>query len=238
MALKKIIGNFAELGWLDGFLYLVARGLETLSGHRARLLRYYLVAQPVPPKAESKLRASANSLVTFIRHGDPLVASFPRPPVVIRKRFCDGNLCLAAHSGERFSGFLWLARGAYDEDEVRCRYELARPEQSAWDYDVYVEPDFRIGRSFARLWDAANRYLVAEGVRWSFSRISAFNPASLQSHSQLGIRRLFSATFLCLGPVQITFAGIAPFLHVSFSEHARPTLRLHPPRTQAADGPF
>ena len=44
------------------------------------------------------------------------------------------------------------------------------------------------------LWGKANQHLRNEGVEWSFSRISAFNPGSLHAHSKLGIRILFSAS--------------------------------------------
>lgn len=230
MPLQRITRNFAELGWTNAILYLATRSLEALSRGRARIIRYYFVAQPIPPAGSSTLvRESARNPVTPVQPDDPMVATFPRPPEVIANRFGNGDLCLAARAGDRFAGYLWLARGAYDEDEVRCRYELAVPQESAWDYDVYVEPDFRIGRTFMRLWDAANRHLAADGVRWSFSRISAFNPVSMQTHGRLGIRKLASATFICLGPLQLAVTDTRPFLHFSWSTRCRPVLQLHPP---------
>lgn len=233
MALQRIKRNFAELGPKDGLLYLTSRCLEALSRGRARIIRYYFVAQPVPAAGARSVRANPRHPVTPTAPGDPVVAAFPRPQTVIANRFHNGDLCLTAHADGRFAGFLWLARNAYDEDEVRCRYELAVPAQSAWDYDVYVEPDFRIGRTFMRLWDAANQHLAADGVRWSFSRISAFNPVSMQAHGRLGIRRLVTATFLCLGPLQIAVTNTRPRLHLSWSASHRPTLRLHPPQDDA-----
>jgi len=227
--IRRLASTLRQLGPIDGLLYLAHRALGKLSGDRAGIFRYYFVAQPVPD-APSTLKAAPRTPVALIDAQDPLCASFPRPPHVIAKRFHDGNLCFAARSAERFAGFLWLASGSYEEDEVRCLYRLAQPEQSAWDYDVYVEPEYRIGRTFARLWEAANRHLVAGGVRWSFSRISGFNPGSLQVHRKLGIRRLFSATFVRVGPVQITLAGASPYIHVSLSPRTRPTLRLSPPQ--------
>ncbi|MDT3670690.1 MAG: GNAT family N-acetyltransferase [Aromatoleum sp.] len=224
----RLTSAIRQLGAIDGVLYLAHRALGMLSSDRAGIFRYYLVAQPVPD-APPPAKAAARSAVSLIDAQDPLCASFPRPPHVIAKRFRDGNLCFASRSGERISGFLWLANDAYEEDEVRCLYRLEQPEQSAWDYDVYVEPEYRLGRTFVRLWEAANRHLATEGVRWSFSRISGFNPGSLQVHRKLGIRRLFSATFVRVGPVQITFAGASPYIHVSLSARTRPTLRLSPP---------
>lgn len=226
MPIRKILPALSEFGAFDGLLYLAHRALGKLSGGRAGIYRYYLVAQPVTLAATTR---DGRRPVRLIGSDDPLRAAFPRPPHVIAKRFRDGNLCFGAQVGERFAGFLWLARDTYEEDEVRCLYALAEPASSAWDYDVHVEPDFRLGRTFARLWEAANRHLSANGVRWTFSRISGFNPVSLRTHARLGIRPLFSATFLRFGGTQLTFAGAPPYLHLSLSVASRPTLRLSPP---------
>lgn len=229
MPLKQISDNIRQLGWKNGLLYLAHRALSALSGERARIIRYYLVAQPVPEGITSKLRNSTSTEIAFINQNDPLTASFPRPPDVIAKRFADGNLCLAASSHEQFIGFLWIARERYAEDEVRCLYHLDDPQLSAWDFDVYVAPDYRIGRTFARLWEAANEHLSSQGVKWSISRISAFNPGSLQAHTKLGMRLLFSATFLCLGPVQIMTIGKKPYIYISLSSRSTPILKIATP---------
>lgn len=230
MPLQRIARNFTQLGWIEAIHYFVARAASRLTGRRVRIVRYHLVAQPVPVNALATCRPSEKNPVEFVNANDPIAAEFPRPAHVISRRYVNGDQCVVARVGERFAGFLWLARGHYDEDMVRCRYALAAPDESAWDYDVYVAPDFRSGRTFARLWDTANAHLRANGVRWSYSRIEAVNPGSLNAHRRLGIRKLFSATFICLGPLQLTVAGAAPFLHLSFSERSRPTLRLKPPR--------
>jgi hypothetical protein len=229
MTFKRLATSVEKLGWANGLLYMAGRALQRATAGRARLIRYILVAQPVPPAGATPCPPSARQPVRLVTAADPLVQQFPRPHKVIERRFRSGTLCFAAQAGERFAGFLWLARGAYDEDEVRCRYELARPELAAWDFDVYVSPDYRLGRTFARLWGAANAHLAEQGVRWSFSRISAFNPGSLASHARLGIRPLYSATFLRVGDVQVACIGAPPWLHVSLSPRSRPVLRLVPP---------
>ena len=93
-----------------------------------------------------------------------------------------------------------------------------------WDFDVYVEPQFRLGRTFARLWDAANEQFSSNGIQWSISRISAFNQQSLQSHQRLGIRRLNTLTFFCLGGLQIGFMSCAPYLNICTKELNRPVV--------------
>ncbi len=227
MPLQRIRNTFSQLGAFDGSLYFLDYALRKVSGNHAYLIRYYLVAQPVQTKASC--RASPKNPATPLDPGDPLVPLFPRPPEVIAKRLRDKSLCFLARSGDEFAGFLWLAFNAYDEDEVRCRYELADPASCVWDYDVHVEPKYRISRTFARLWDAANAHLTENGVRWSMSRISAFNPASLAAHGRLGIHKLYSASFLCLGPLQISMIGAAPWIHISFTDKSRPTVQLAPP---------
>lgn len=222
--------SFRQLGGWNASLYLADRLLRAASGNRVRLIRYLLVAQPVPALPMDSVRPSSTSPVHEVGSGHPMVERFPRPSEVIAWRFASGAVCYVAEVRGRFAGFLWLAFGGYDEDEVRCRYEFVDPASSVWDYDVYVEPEFRLGRTFVRLWDTANRRLAAEGVRWSFSRISAFNASSLAAHRRMGIRTLFSATFVCLGPLQLMLAGAAPFVHLGWSRRSRPVLRLHPGR--------
>lgn len=229
MSLSRISRNFAQLGFLNGLVYLAGKALSRASGGRIRVTRYALVAQPVPTQQRAAPRPSPRSPVDFITADDPVVTDFPRRPAVIARRFAQGDRCLAARVDGRFAGFIWLARNAYDEDTVRCRYEIAAPHSGVWDYDVYVDPDFRLGRTFARLWSTANARLAAEGVHWSFSRIDTANPVSLQAHRQLGIRKLYSATFVTLGGCQLMLAGAAPYVHVALTRGARPVLRLHPP---------
>lgn len=226
--LSSVKTTLTQLGVANGLLYLLAIALARVSANRIRLYRYLLVAQPIPHDSVPMCRPAAKNPIREVTADDPLVARFPRPPQVIAKRFADGATCLVAEAKERFAGFLWLAHDGYDEDEVRCRYEFAHPEQSVWDFDVYVEPEFRIGRTFSRLWDEANRRLAAQGVRWSYSRISAFNPNSLSVHGRMGAHKLFSATFLCIGQIQITLAGNSPYLHFSLSDSSRPKLTLTP----------
>lgn len=229
---RSVIERFRKLGALNGMLLLADRLLGALSGNQARIIRYYLAAQPVPSISSDTLRPTASSPVRQILREDPIVVDFPRPAAVIAARFAAGSRCYVAEVRGQFAGYLWLAFGGYDEDEVRCRYEFAEPGVCSWDYDVYIEPAFRLGRTFARLWEAANRDLATESVRWSFSRISAFNPGSLAAHRRMGMETLFSATFFCLGRVQFALIGAAPFLHLSWSAASRPVMTLQLPKAK------
>jgi hypothetical protein len=137
--------------------------------------------------------------VRRITPDDPVVASFPRPAEVNAQRFADGSECYVAWVKGQFAGHIWIARGRYVEDEVRCVYEIADPATGVWDYDVYVEPRLRLGRTMARLWRAVDDDLAARGVRWSFSRINRFNSGSMRAHQRLGATQAGAVTAFPVG---------------------------------------
>jgi len=216
-----------SLGGLDGSLYLLGRLLQRMSLGRARLISYRLVAQPVaegdslPPKRAARFE---------VRRLLPLDADYlplPRPRGVIESRFRQGADCFGAFRGGELVGFIWLRLGPFVEDEVRCVFEPRPVGITAWDFDVWVRPDLRFSPLFARLWDEANRYLRAHGVRWTLSRIAGSNVQSVASHRRLGARFLGRATFLAMGPMQIMLANLAPYVHVSCRRGA-PWPRLRP----------
>ena len=217
-----------RLGWVNSIFYLAALLIARLSGGRSRIIRYYFVAQPVP--APARARGGSKLTIRQAQAGDPIVAQFPRPRRVVARRFANGATCLVAHDADAFAGFIWLQFGPYDEDEVRCRYTTLPAERTAWDFDVYVHPTYRKGRTFARLWDAANDLLRERGVDWTVSRISAFNVESLRSHAHFGARRIRTATFVRLRSVQLLFTIGRPWVHVSLGPESPPQLRLHAPR--------
>ena len=203
--------------------------MQLASRGHCYLIRYYLVAQPVPNPFLPLCKPSEKDKVVETNRLDPILESFPRPASVIQQRFKDGHVCLVATNKEIFSGFLWFARGSYEEDEVHCRFVLASPDSTVWDFDVHVEPRFRLGRTFARLWDAANERFYLSGIQWSISRISAFNQQSLLSHGRMGIRHLHTLTFVCMGPLQITFMSCYPYLNICWNGFNRPSVVLRAP---------
>lgn len=227
--LQSLQDTYRRRGPINGSWFIVHRLLGRLTGGWARVHRYYVVVQPVRAGREQGMRAVAGSTVSQVDRDDPIVAEFPRPAEVIANRFDQGSLCYVAQVKGRFAGYLWLAFGSYEEDEVRCRFEFDEPATSAWDFDVYVAPDFRLGRTFTRLWDAANRELASRGIKWTFSRIDAFNARSIGAHRRMGMEPLNAATFVCLGALQIAFFGAAPYFHISWGDRYRPLLKLHTP---------
>jgi hypothetical protein len=182
--------------------YVAGRLLQRVSSGRAAIVPYLIVAQPIGLATATPLRPDANTVVRRITPDDPVTADFPRPADVVAARFAAGAECHVAWVRGRFAGHIWIARGHYDEDEVRGRFVLADPATCVWDFDVYVEPALRLGRTMARLWRAVDDTLAAEGVRWSLSRINRFNAASVRSHARLGIVPLGTLTVVCLGTGQ------------------------------------
>lgn len=219
-----------QFGVMVACLYAFNWLARRLSRGRARLVPYALYAQPVGAGRFASVRDDAHTVIDLVTPSDPISAAFPRPAAVIRGRFENGAACYAASVKQDFGGFIWISRERYVEDEVRCQYILSAPGISAWDFDVYVEPRFRLGRTMARLWKHVDAALARDGVRWSFSRISRFNATSLGAHQRLGAIQVGSAVFVVLGSLQLALLSFRPFLHVSFGAADGPNIRLSPPR--------
>lgn len=210
---KRLRLTLAQLGWLNTVLYLLARVLQRASGGRWTLFRYLFVAQYVSDSPLTPMRG-ADIDIQSPDASAPLPDDYPRPDHVVRDRYAQGANTLTAWRHGRLAGFLWLIPNAYQEDEVRVRYRLSSQREN-WDFDVWVQPDERLGWVFRRLWETARQQLRGRGVRWTCSRISAFNPASLRAHAQIGVVRLGQAVFLRCGQWQWMFSSLRPYCHLS-----------------------
>jgi hypothetical protein len=232
---NKFREGIQYLGWSNGLLYMTSRAMEALSRGAARIIKYRFVAQPVPNHMLAPASDASSTEIYCIAAADPLVQRFPRPKHVVAKRFADGAICFVAVKADTLVGFIWIKQNSYMEDEVRCLYVLDPPGAAAWDFDVWVAPEYRLTRAFARLWDTANAFLREQGYRWSISRISAFNPGSLAAHRRLGLTHLHTGLFLLLGPVQLAVLSCAPYVHLSTSPRRYPVLRLRVPEVGALE---
>ena len=216
----RIRSSITELGWRDSAWHALARLLQRVPGGRCALHRYQFVAQAVAPGSLCGGRGKAIVVTPCvdIETLPPASRRPPRPPASLQARFRQGARCLLAKRSSAtqtpLAGWLWMVHGACQEDEVRARYVLPSP-QSSWDLDVWVHPELRGGLVFARLWEEANTLLHGQGVRWSCSRISRFNRASLAAHARLGTLDLGTATFLRCGRWQWMVASRPPYLHLS-----------------------
>jgi len=227
-AVSTIRTSVQSLGWSNGLLYLIARGLSAATGGRGRLIKYYFMVQPVPAEPLRALPKVSKTLVYQVSPGDAIIRTFPRPASVISRRFADGAVCFVAENEQNLAGFIWLRLDRYDEDEVRCTYLLEPAGKIAWDFDAYVAPEFRMSRAFVQLWEAANGFLRERGYRWTASRISAFNAMSLAAHKRFGAERLNTAVFIVAGPVQTAVLSFRPFVHVGTARGNPPIITLRP----------
>jgi hypothetical protein len=132
------------------------------------------------------------------------------------------------HKRSQLIGYLWFRFGQYEEDEVRCTYQLTPPEHSVFDFDLYLFPEHRMGLGFAAVWHGASGFLRERGVLYSFSRITRFNLLSRRAHSHLGCKRVGSAFFLQIGVVEVMAGTLSPYVHVLFRSSDRVRLKLAP----------
>jgi len=235
--LHRLIPNADVFGVGPALLYDADRLCERL-GLPVRVVRYAIVAQPVPDAPLLPPRRGRSIAVTAVDPLDPVLTTLELAPAVLAFRSRQQPVCLLARKDGVAIGCLWLNFQAYDEDEVRCRYELVPPGRTAWDYGVYLLPEHRTGLGFARLWDEANALLRSRGIAWSLSRISPFNLASITAHRRLGAVTLGHATFVRLGSGrlgsgrfggQVMVSTLKPRLHLSCGQDGAPVIAVHAP---------
>jgi hypothetical protein len=219
----------AELGPGNAVLYGLQR-LFTRLDVSVRIVRYYFVAQPVADKPLLPGRRGKSIDVRQIPENDPALKQFPLDEAVLKFRYGQNAICIGAFKEDRAIGCLWLCLDGYEEDEIRCRFVPTPEDATAWDFDVYVHPDFRTGIVFARLWDEANAFMRERGIQWSMSRISAFNPRSLTSHQSLGARRCGSLLAICVGQWELKLSSLKPRVHWSIGNGAVPQYEIPAPK--------
>lgn len=225
-----MLGKLRRVSGELGFWNAIAYGIDQILYARlgwGGLVRYLFYAQPVPPAPARPIRMGKQE-ARELKEGDPAFADLPLDDEVLAFRFGQGAVCFAILEDGRAVACLWFCFDHYVEDMVRATYHMEPNDVTAWDFDVYVAPSHRAGRTFARLWEAGNAYLRDRGVRWSLSRISAYNRPSITAHERLGARRVGQASFLSLGPLQIMISPLSPFIHLSWTRGG-PSLRIQAP---------
>jgi len=228
--LAKLRVLLSDFGAADTCVFLGNRILQALTGGNCRLLKYYVVAQPVPASKEvAPSRRPGGLEVRLLTRDEVLAHSWPRPRHVIERRLADGAQCVAAFSKGEMIGFQWTLVGPYEEDEVRTRFVPEPAGEAAWDFDIFVVPEHRIGRAFLRIWDETNARLYERGVRWTMSRISAFALDSRRSHARMHARDVGACVYLCLGSLQFSLFDRRPLMHVGVSRRSRPVFRAEAP---------
>ena len=225
--LQRMLGPFREFGLWGGFLYSANRVLNGLSPH-LRLYYHYWMVQPITAKPLLPEQFIGQMSIRHIEHGDPLLDLMPVPPETLLFRFRQSAQCLALFIKDEFAGYIWFTYGRYDEDEARCTFVLSPERESVFDFDLYLFPKYRAGIAFSALWDFTSRYLRERGIRYSYSRMTAFKLNSAKSHSHLGMRRIGSAVVLRIGALETIFASQPPYIFVSLKDSSRLPIKLAP----------
>ncbi len=220
---KRIKEIVFQIGYINTAILLFHRILIKLFSGKLRIYKYYLTAQPVTNRTFLPPNRGKKITVKQISRDDPIVSAFPRPDSIIKNRFDTGAVCLVALKENVFVGYIWFMLGAYQEDEVRAKFVPLPASATVWDFDIYVHPDYRLGHTFLRLWDEANRFLLDRKIEWSCSRISVFNAPSINVHTKLGALNLGQVIFFCIGSCQLTLATLFPYIHVSTHLNSYPT---------------
>jgi hypothetical protein len=223
-----VLGKFHELagaiGIWNAVLFSTSRLSSKLGNNRVRIVKYYFTAQPVSAFDGVRPTRSGSFDFMWADANCELLQQADRPPAVLASRFAQGARCLVAARQDELAGFVWFVTGAYEEDEVRARFVPGPEGKAAWDFDVTIMPQYRMGRLFSYLWARTNAELARSGVRHTMSRISAFNPGSLASHKRLGAHIVGSAVFVCVGRLQVMRSSMRPRWHISWRDEQRPTL--------------
>jgi hypothetical protein len=219
----------SDLPLRGNVLSWVARGVRRVSCGRVRLLHYLIVAQPVPAAPTQRATPARSLAVERIGPGHPLLLQFPHRADALRKRFAEQAVCHAAHHDGKLVGYLWLQETPFADRDAGCLFVPAPQGRSAWDYDLWIAPAWRMSRAFLRLWDEAHAYLRSRSVQWTLSCVSSSNPASLASHQRLGARVLSHAWILRVGTRQLAVFTQPPFVDLSLLTRVRATLQVRAP---------
>lgn len=225
--LNRLRSPITEFGWFAGLVYLVDRGLNSIS-RRFHLYFYEIMVQPITDRPLLSKSLSKQITCREIKRGDPEIDLMPARPDIKESRFAQNAICLGVFKRDELMGYIWLCFSRYDEDEVRCTFELSPAEASVFDFDLYLLPEHRMGLGFVGTWHSANAFLFQRGVRYTFSRLNRFNIPSRRAHKHLGWKLVGRVFFFQLGAVELMLGTIRPFIHLSFAEASRVCLRIGP----------
>lgn len=212
-----------QLGAAAAALYCADAVLRRLPG-RSGLVYYRFLSQPLHDKPRVPQGRGQQFGFRWLQGMEPVLTALDRPAPVLAARFAQGAQCLLATREQALVGCIWYVRRVYREDEVRVDYVLPPTGDCVWDFDVFVAPVERLGYLFARQWDVFDADLRAQGMRYSISRINAFNQRSVASHRALGARDCGWAVFVCLGAAQLMLSAQVPYVALG----GRPRLQIHP----------
>jgi len=225
----RFTSPFREFGFISGLIYLIDSALTRISTD-LRLIYYEIYVQPIPDKPIIPERMAQQFEIREIKPGDTDLDLMPAFSHIKKYRFEQNSICLGAYVHNKLIGYIWFCFHAYKEDEVRCTFLLAPEEESVFDFDLYIFPEYRMGLGFMGIWNGANEYLRDKGIKYSFSRVTKFNLGSRRAHEQLGSKHIASAVILKLRKFEFILTTIYPYINFSIRESRRVKLKLNPDR--------
>ena len=219
MSIKKlrVYRLFKELGAITGIWYVLDKLLRAIT-KSGFVRRYYIVAQPINVDSIGAKKPPSNILLkTLTNECHDIIDQMPRDNTLLHQRLSEGSFCFYTTKEAKLSGMLWFRKHVYYEDEVSCVYKLSPSDSVVWDFDVFIDKKYRIGVLFYKLWNEAMARLLADDIKYTISRISAFNVNSLRSHQRLGESVMGVVTFVVIKNHQITLFGRWPFILITRS---------------------
>jgi hypothetical protein len=186
------------------------------------------MVQPIGDKPLLPAALARPYEVREILEGQSEVAAMPARPDIKESRFRQSARCLGLYKKGQLIAYSWFRPGIYEEDEVRCTYELAPADQSVFDFDLFIFPEHRMGLAFVALWNGVNSFLREQGVRYTFSRLTRFNLPSRRAHGHLGWKRVAGALFLQVGAIEVMVGTLFPYVCATLRSSDRIKLRLTP----------
>ncbi len=231
--LSRVKAAVRAFGWGTATLYALSRALNRFCPYFS-IGKYYVVARPTSYQRLLTADRDTGIMVLQITGDHPLIDALPRQRDEIARRFAGGAVCFLATRDNRVTGHLWVTLSPYREPFHRCEFAPQPPGRSAWDFDMWIAPEERLGFTFARLWDQCNSYLLGKGVSWTCSCVSAFNLSAIRAHQRMGMRKMHTLVFWSVGPVELLLANVAPYIALSLSRSTFPLIKVTAPATGAA----
>lgn len=210
-------------GWLA---YACNHAVSSASAGRIRFTALWFYAQSVEHIPTISGHASDRIQIRVIKHGEVPDEAFRRPPGAIAERFAQGSVCIAALKDSELVGFMWLEFDELRERLVRCNFIPYPRGKTCWDFDLFVSPQYRLGRTFGRLWSHAKSHLNARGVKMTLSWIAFENVASRRAHERMRAKRIGWALVLTAWKLQVVIASTKPFFIVGSGDKHRAQLKV------------
>lgn len=221
----SIWSDIRHMGFVGWAAYALDRALQRTTGGSIRFNVIHFYFQPSDSADLPAAKPSDSMRVGPIAPCQADPGAFERRPEVIAERFRSGSTCIAALKGEELLGFMWLQFGSMYAPDLRLKLDIGNRADLAWDYDMFIQPKYRLGKVFGRLWAGANEELRKRGCIGTLSGVLIENGGSARAHVRLGARRIGWLAMICIGRTRINISSLRPWISLSRPDR-QPTLRF------------